>query len=503
VQTVSCAEIVRQLEQGGAVLQSNWVDVPERHRSVAAVFDHSWQRLTREEQATLSQLSVFRGGFRQLAAEQVAGASLAILRRLGDRSLLQRDAAGRYHLHELLQRYASRQLAAAGLTEDAEERHLAFFLALAEEGDSQLRGPQAVAWLERLDVERHNLRAALERGLSRPGKVRVMGLRLAVALWQFWYRRGYLTEGREWLAQALAAATVADAELYAALHHGAGVLAWNQGDYVAAHEHYEESLALRRQMGDEQGMAALLNNLGNLALDQGQYTQARAYLEESVEIKRRLGHRVGIATSLANLGVVAYEQGDHEAARDFLEESVLIKRNLGDRSSVAIPLGTLGAIAVEQGDLQTADMLLHESLALKREAGDRWGVAMTLADQGLLALQQGRFDEARRVLAESLALRRQLGDSWSLAHGLQCVGRLAVMEGRAEEAARLWGAALALNEEIGAPLAGSERRQYEMTRDVAVAQIGVKAFEREYGMGRILSLKQALALAEQICSDDL
>lgn len=503
VQTISCAEIVEQLEQGSAVLRSQWHDAPERHRSVAAVFDHSWQRLTAEEQRALAQLSVFRGGFRQRAAAEVAGASLEILRRLGDRSLLQRDATGRYRLHELLHRYAASKLADGGWTAEAEERHLAFYLALAEEGDSHLQGPQMVRWLERLDAERHNLRAALERGLRQPGKGRVMGLRLAVASWQFWYRRGYLTEGREWLAQALEVVTAEETELYAALHHGAGVLAWNQGDYLAAHEHYEESLALRRQMGDEQGVAALLNNLGNLALDQGQYAQARAYLEESVEIKRRLGHQVGIATSLANLGVVAYEQGDHEAARAFLEKSVLIKRSLGDNSSVAIPLGTLGAIAVEQGDLQAAEGLLQESLALKREAGDRWGVAMTLADLGLLALQRGRFGEARVVMAESLALRRQLDDAWSLAHGLQCVGRLAVMEGRAEEGARLWGAAQALNEEIGVPLAGSERRQYEMMRDMAVAHIGAEAFEREYGMGRVLSLSQALAVAEQICSGDL
>lgn len=498
VQLLSCAEIAAQIEKDIAFLTTTRRDVPERHHSLLVVLEHTWRRLSETEQRVLAHLSVFRGGFRLRAAEAVAGASLLLLRALSDKSLLQRDAAGRYQLHELLQRYAAERLQEAGERQALEKSHLLYFLKLAEEVGAQLRSPESARGLAHLEAERDNWRAALERGLGGSGDMLALARRLAAALWPFWYRRGYLAEGREWLARALMPEDAHAPALTATLHHGSGVLAWNQGDYVAASEHYERSLAIRRDLGDEQGMAALLNNLGNLALDQSDSAAARQYLEQSLAIKRRLGDTVGISASLGNLGALAYQQGDHEAARAYLEESVALKRQLGDTSGAAIPLGTLGAVAVAQGEFRKGRSLLEESLQLKQAAGDRWGVAMTLDDLGILAIRQGETDKARRLLRRSLALRRQLADRWSLAHVMESIGRLAAVLEEAEEAASLWGAAEALREEIGSPRTVIDEQQIEQARQTAVACLDAARFESAYRKGTELALHEALEVAARV-----
>lgn len=517
VQLLSCAEIAAQIEQDLAFLATGARDAPQRHHSLLAVFEETWRRLSEEEQRVLAQLSLFQGGFRLKAAQTVAGATLFLLRRFMDKSLLQRDAAGRYTMHTLLQRYAAERLAESEHGAPLRHRYLHFFLELAQEASAQLRGPQSVRYLALLEAERDNLRAALsyalgsEQALRGPAlgyalgpeqALRGPGLALAAALWPFWYRRGYLAQGRQWLARALAYEREAEPAVAAALHHGAGVLAWNQGDYAAAHDHYEHSLALRRALGDEQGMAALLNNLGNLALDQGQIDAARRYLEQSLAIKRRLGDEVGISASLGNLGVAAYEQADFAAARAYLEESMALKLALGDSSGAAIPMGTLGAIAVKEGAFAEARPLLERSLALKQEAGDRWGMAMTLEDLGILAIQEEQLDEARRRLAESLALRRQLGDRWSLASALEAVGKLALAQGRPAQAARLWGAAQAISDRIGAAASVSRQRQYAAERQQALAQLEAAAVDAAYEAGRALDEEQALREAAALLQEE-
>lgn len=503
VQTLSCAEIAAQIDRDIAFLTTNLRDLPERHRSLLAVFEHTWRGLAVHEQSALSRLSVFRGGFRHGAAAEVAGATLDLLRQFVDKSLLQRDAAGRYRFHELLQRYAAERLEAAGEVAATQQHHLSFFLQLAERASSQLRGPESAHWLARLEAEHDNLQAALDRGLSGSGELLNSGLGLTAALWPFWYRRGHLVEGRQRLGQALNHENAGmDPALVAALHHGAGVLAWNQGDYAAAYTHYERSLRVRRRLGDEQGVAALLNNLGNLALDQGNYTQARTYLEESLALKRRTGNTAGIASSLSNLGVVAYEQADYTAASAYLEESISLKRSLGDHAGAAIPLGTLGAVAIEQGEFGKARALLEESLRFKREVGDRWGIAMTLADLAVLALRQEAFASARRLLAESLDIRQQLGDRWSLAHALQTTAYLAAAEGQLEQAVRLWGAAAALRAEIGTPMTGSNEQQFAVDRRVALAQLDPAEYEAAYAAGQALSLDEAIVYAQRLCTPE-
>ncbi len=159
MQTLSCGEILSQIEEDIACLTSNLRDVPERHRSLRAVLEHTWRSLTVDERHALACLSAFRGGFRHRAADEVAEAGLEMLRRLSDKSLVQRDPGGRYHLHELLDRYAAERLEADGAESAVEQRHLSFFLQLAETAASQLRGPKSAQWLARLAGRKPHFKA--------------------------------------------------------------------------------------------------------------------------------------------------------------------------------------------------------------------------------------------------------------------------------------------------------------------------------------------------------
>jgi predicted ATPase len=494
VRALSGREIADEIERSITFLSSSARDIPERHRSLTAVFDHSWRLLSAEEQTELRKLAVFQGGFRRKAAEQVAGASLAILAALVDKSLLQWDPAGRYKMHEMVHQYTKEKLEASGEKATTQDKHLAFFLDWAEMAEARLEGAEMGKWLEQLEAEMDNLRVALQWVLQH-GEAE-SGLRLAGALWWFWYTRGYLNEGREWLTMALAQQEGAEqSKARAKALQGAGVLAWNQGDYPAARQLHEEGLAIIRTLGDKRAVAVQLHNLSNLALDQGDYDQARAMLEESLAIKRELGDERGIAGSLGNLGLVAFSQGDYTAARSFYEESLALKRTLNDVRGIAITLGNLGNVFFEQGDYLAGRSLLEESLDLKRGLGDRWGVAVNLRHLGELAVRQGDVEKARELLEESLAIRRELGDKWSMADSLEALAALVWAEGKPEWAALLWGAAEALREAIGAPLPAGECARHDADVTAAQAQLGKAIFDATWAEGRQMSPEQAIVYA--------
>lgn len=498
VRVLSCQEIAAEIEQGIGFLSTNLHDVPQRHRSLAAVFDHSWRLLSAEEQAVLPRLALFRGGFRRQAAAQVADASLPVLATLVDKSLLQWNPDGRYAMHEMVRQYALAKLQASGEIGAIQAKHFNYFLDWATIAESHLVGTEMAAWLEQFESEKGNLRAALAWVLAE-GETE-SGLQLVATLWWYWYTRGYFSEGRTWLAQALARDEMAvPGEARAKALSGAGVLAWNQGDYEAARSFYEESLAIKRASGDQLAISAQLNNLGNLAMDQGDYDMARQYHEESLAIKRGLDDEQGIAISLGNLGIVAYKQGDYETARAFYEESLVIKRKLADKRGISITVGNLGNVLFEQGDYATARTLLEESLALKRELGDKWGIAAVLSNLGGVALGEGNTKAARRFLEESLVIRRELGDRWSLADSLEGFATLAFQERQLERAARLWGAAEVIREAIGAFLAAGEcaRRDRDMT--AVRQQLGEEAIALVYSEGQQLADEEAVAYALASC----
>lgn len=483
--------IARQIEQSLDFLSARTRNVAGRHKSIRATFEHSWALLTPAEQQAMRNLSVFTGGFSLEAAKYVAGASLPVLANLVDKSLLRVVDNERYDRHPLLHEYTREKL--GDQVDDAKNRHLKYYVALAEYAYPTFRScPES--WLPQLEVERENLRVALEHAYA--SKQPELGLRLAGVVWRYWSARGPFSEGRKHLTQLLTLAARGTATRARAMGLlGAGQLAQQQGDLASARAWFEERLVVSRELGDEQAIGESLFNLGTVISEQGDHDKARALCEESLAILSR--SRTGIAVSfpLHRLGLIAYRQGDFAAARSRFEESLSVARRFGYKYGVAVTLSHLGQMAYSQADYSAARTFLEESLEVFREADFKPGIVESLACLGLVACKQGDYAEAQALQKESLELSLTLGDKHSVAGSIEGCARLAAVGGEIERAAWLWGAAEGFREQIGAPLPPSRRIEYAQGLKAARGQMGEAAFKAAWNKGRKMTLQQALAYA--------
>jgi tetratricopeptide (TPR) repeat protein len=370
-------------------------------------------------------------------------------------------------------------------------RHAAFFLALAEEASPRLRGPAQRAWLERLDLEHDNLRAALS-WTQESGEAE-LGLRLAGALWQFWITRGHMSEGRRWLESLLEGAEAPEGVVSPAVRTRAllwaGTFAAEQGDYRRAAALCEESDALSRDLGDTWGMGWSLNVRGELARHRGDHQGAIALFERSLALFRSLDDRWYAAVVLNNLGALARYQADNARAAALYEESLVMTREIGDPWSTAMILGNLGEVARDQGDTARAAALCEESLRLFRELGDQRGMAYALTYLGVIACKRGDYESALALYTESLTLWRHVGQQSEIATCLEGLAEAACALGHATHAARLLGAAAALRDRLGVPVPPADRPVYERTV-MAVNSALEHAFLPAWEAGHALSPDQ-------------
>ena len=505
VRSLSLEEIDGKLDQRFRLLTGGSRTALPRQQTLRSLIDWSYDLLNDPEKLLLQRLSVFAGGWTLEAVERVCAGEgmeeweiLDLLTSLSDKSLVmaeQDDEHSRYRLLDTVRQYALEKLAESGGGEAVRKRHLDHFLALAEEAEPKLISAQQTEWLQRLDKEYANLRSAQDWSFVEAGSGQ--GLRLCGALQRYWVTRGHLSEGREWCMRALGKAGAEDRthERAKALN-SAGLLAYYQADFPAARALNEESLAIRRQLGDRRGIAPSLNNLGLVACDQGDYRGGSALYEESLAIKRELGDRSGIANLLNNLGNAAYERGDFVFARALHEESLAIRREVGDRQGLANSLNSLGNLASDQGDFASAQSLHEESLAIKRELGYGQGIASSLNSLGNLASDQGDLVSARARQEESLTIVLELGDRWGIARSLAGLAAVVATLGNSLRAAQIWGAAERLRAEVGAPLSPNERSHNDRTVAASRATLGDDAaFDHAWQEGRALTLEQAIELA--------
>jgi non-specific serine/threonine protein kinase len=435
----------------------------------------------------------------------------------------------RYRALETVRQYANGKLDEAGEAATVRDRHLDWCLTLAQAGEAAYRGPDELAWLDRLEREHDNLRAALGWSVHRAPAT---ALRLAGSLARFWEMRSHVLEGRRWLAQALAAGAGAPAGARAKALDGEGLLAELQGDYAVARERYERSLLLHRQLGDEQRLAWTQGSLGRCAFRQGEYDRARSLLEASLARHRRLGHRPGIASIQGALGLLALRQGDLATAGVLIESRLAISRELGNKDAIADALDDLASLAFEQGDAERYAALLEESLALARGLGNRSGIALALAGLGMAAWVRRENDRASALLQESLTIYREVGDPRGIARVLggqsivalfagddagaealsrEClalyrevgdlgaIGRyLPVLAaatfrlGHPEPATRLFGAAEALRARLGTHLPRLFGPEYDRTIAALRETLGAPAFASAWAAGQVMPPEQAV-----------
>ncbi len=504
IRSMSLEEINQRLDQRFRLLTGGSRTALPRQQTLRSLIDWSYDLLHTTEQALLARLAVFAGGWTLEAAEQVCigegvddGEMLDLHASLADKSLVmaeERNGATRYRLLETVRQYARDKLLESGKGESWRDRHLNYFLSLAEDAEPQLTGPDQQAWLDRLETEHDNLRAASAWSPT-SGENTARQLRLAGAFWRFWSVRGFMGEGRARLSELLATTSTDQAARAKALN-GAGVLAWQQGDYAAAAVHHQECLALRRVSGDRRGISASLNNLGALAQSQGESAVARALYEESLALKRELGDRRGIAGSLSNLASVTYDLGEYAAGQTLCEESLALFRELGDRQSLSASLTNLGLMATHLGNFPSAKEFFEESFAIRRELGDQWGIAASLNNLGYVAYEQGDLAGACALHEKAIAIFRELGDPRGIVESLE--GLVYVVLARREfgRAVRISSFADKLRMEIGCPRPPRGRPDYDLKVVAArEAMGGAAAFDRALEEGRAMTMEQTIELA--------
>ncbi len=534
--TLTCAEIVQAIARGPEMPNTTAQTLGMWPHAIMSVFDRSWRLLTSEEQQVLRRLAMFRGGCERAAAEEVAGATLPLLAALVDKSLLRRAATGRYELHELVRQYALEHLLAAGEHELVQNRHLHYYLALAEDAVQKLRGAEQQAWLDRLEREHDNLRAALRWSQTKRQRLEA-GLRLVGALWWFWSIRGHLSEGRSWIEGLLRHESVATAEMQAHARAGAligaGGLACFQGDFEVALARLEESLSLGQKLEDQQTMAYAEALLGKVAVEQGHPETARAraeqslvlfqlvgdrwgsattliYLgwaltlmgdfaegaarfEDSLAIYRELGDQRGILAAMGGLGEVAWLQGDIDLALVLGTDSLLKYQALGDKAEIAYMVVRLGDIALRQGDAARAEAEYNQGLALFQELGQKRGIAVTLQNLAQVALNRANPTAAMAALIESMHLFRDLGDPLFIARNLVLLAEATRALGQGQRAARLLGTAKRAWEDTGVPLSVGDKIDLEQITDAVRADVPEALFRAAWAEGHALTRDEAIA----------
>ena len=441
-------------------------NMPERHQTLRNALAWSEGLLKEEDRRVFHILGVFVGSWTVEAAAEVClmDENVAdLLDRLADRSLITihgNTGAGdlRFHMLETIREYAQMQLVETRADEAARERHASYFLQMAERAEPELVGAEQRHWLNRIELDYSNIRAALQWTRDTV-RLDILG-RIGAALWRFWWLHGYVSEGRQWIAQALMNEERVPQHYLGKLYQGAGTLAWVQGDYDVAEAAFTRSLDIFRANKDQASIAGALSNLGVIALYHGDYMQATDLYRQGLELRRAIGDRWGLGISLNNLGEVLHIQGDYAGAIQHHEESLSIRRELRDSFGIASSLTNLGCAALAIRDYVHAQSYFEEALTLFRSLGDKQRTALVLTNLGSVAICVGELTAARIALREALGLRLALGEKVGIAVTLQGWMELSAEDNDMRQAAMIGGAVAGLRQVIDAPLPPSEESEF-------------------------------------------
>ena len=477
----------------------------ERQRTLRSTIEWSYQLLDEGEKVLFARLSVFAGGATLEATEAVCDTVgelpldlLDVVSSLLDKSLLSKEEGTggepRYVMLETIREYAQERLEESGEAETTKRAHAEYFLAIAEEAEPMLWGPEDAAWLDRLEREHDNMRAALSRALR--FETAELALELGGALRWFWYIEGYYGEGRSWLEAALAKDGRASAQARARVLEGVGWLADKQGDLDRAEAAAEEGLELSAEAKLSELVAAEFQNvLGDVARQRGDYERAARLVEESLALYQEADDKPGIAWTLGNLANVAGDRGDHELAKQLYEEGIARSRQLGGAYPLGEYLISPGYTLLLEGDLEKTTQLNEEAADLLRQRGRRGGLQYALDNLGWAMLLRGEHDKTEALHKDSLILCKELGDKAITSKSLEALACAAGAKGAAERAGRLFGAAEALREAIGYLQAPRESALREPYLEAARSRLDEAAWEKAFTEGKAMGLGEAVEYA--------
>jgi len=464
VRTLSVQQITAHLDERFRLLTGGSRTALPRHQTLRGLIDWSYGLLSEAERELFRRVSVFVGGWTLEASVAVcAGVDVdrydivELLGRLVDKSLCLIDGEGsdpRYRLLETIRQYGFEKLAETSEGQVVRARHRDFYLGFAEDAEPRLQGPEQVAWLQRLEADHDNLRAALRWSLDCDETE--AALRLGSALSLFWDTHGYVREGREWLDELLAHArerptsTVTTRRALGKVLDAASRTRARWSEFPQATEFLTQGLAVWRELGDKRGIAEALNNLAVGATQSGDRVRARVLVAESLALFRELSDKRGTAHALNNLAEILRSDGDLPGARALFEESVPLFEAIEERRGLSHALDNLGGILTAQGDYGPAEALYSRSRRLAEELGDNHAVATALRSLGGVAHHRGDHERARSCYEDSVARFREMGDGFCLAKSLIGYALTSHEMGDHEQARVLGDQGLALLREAGA-----------------------------------------------------
>ena len=434
VRVLSCQQIAREIESNLDFLKASARDFPERHRSLRAALDHSWNLLSKQERRVFQRLSVFRGGFRREAAQEVTGAGLEELTSLLDKSLLKRIEEERYDLHELVRQYAASHLQ-SDTQEDGRvhERHSSYYAALLEEWEEKIASPRQMEALAEMDAEIDNVRVAWNWMVTHPHGQMANIAKSLHSLWRFHDIRGRFRDGEVLMRQvATMLKTLNETEATQSAERSIllGRVLAEQGYFCAYLGRYEEarevlgqSLTLLRASADQAALAHTLAVLGYMKARLGEFQEARAHAEESLAIYRALGDHDRMLYCLVTLSYIHLSQGAYKKAYALAIEGLAISRDiLGDPLATEHCLLSLSSAASYLGQYAEAKRWAEESLQISKAINHRPGIGETLKLLGMIAHKLGQTDHAVTLLRQSVSQFREIGDRTLIAAALVDLG---------------------------------------------------------------------------------
>jgi predicted ATPase/DNA-binding SARP family transcriptional activator len=533
VNVLQVEEILKQLQDSFVLLSSDGRSILPRHQTLQASMDWSWGLLNEAEQTFLRQLSAFAGGWTLESARAVCeGDVLGLTSALVKKSLIvveQGTGRGtRYHFHEIVRAYAHEKLVESGTHDNICTRHLQYFLGVSEQFELLLRSTTRVDWLEHLNDERDNLRAALNWADKTDLET---GLWLSGNLWRYW-ESSNLPEGIYWLENFLQHSRSNDFPAARAhvLHNYGWFLTWLQ-QFERARSATEESLALFRAIGNQPGEVDTLISLGNikqfqddpdgaleflrqalelakslndpwreanayyfLGWDRSNFQRTLEYWEKASGLYRQVGDQITLANLVSALGQFLVLNGDLELGEKYLDEAMLLwqsnrSANIWENVRIAKSM-----IALLHGDHAQAGTLLQEALAAVKETGNKMGYLWVRVRQGYVALHARNFAEARDIFLETSRDFQKDGYTIGAVFALEGMASLYVETGKPQYAARLIGLADTIREKISDRRPLLEQVDVDKTIAACLIKMGEAAFSDAYDQGTRMTLAEAVAL---------
>jgi predicted ATPase/DNA-binding SARP family transcriptional activator len=452
VRTLSCAQIATEIQRNLDALMADQPDVPQRHHSLRAVFEHSWKLLNDEEQRSLAKLSVFQGGFRPEAAEAIAGASLRTLSSLLDKSFLQRSADGRYDLHEVTRQYTAEKLDAMQAESQpvsVADKHTYYFSVLLSQLAPTGTSVSSPDLVRQVNEELNNIRAAWDRAVMQHTVDALERALNGLALYydsQGWFEIGESDLHRA--AESLAGRP-GEALVWARLTVREAHLCFRRGALERARRLAAQALPVFERLGESQEIARALLVEGSAARDLGHVDAAAVALQRSFDIAHTADDRLAAARALAGLGVTAFNRGELVQAQAYFDRSLVLLQEAGNRDEICVALGNLGMVNVPLGNAEAAERYLRQGLELARQLNRRLTVVVTLQNLGVLLAHQQDFPAAESHLLESLTLCQEIGSQSHLVRILNDLGNMYTRRGDDQTAQRYYHECLKLAEAIG------------------------------------------------------